>query len=181
VNYVLVFDAGARGYSTWTFAALGLPLVAVGIGLVKYREALAKRLTGHVSPRVARGFTYFFLGFTLLWTALVLTTTRSESNTLRDALRSGSAPVVEGRVEGFVPMPYTGHALERFTVCGVPFSYSDYEVTEGFHRTSSHGGPLREGSWVRITHVGNLIARLEIARDDPGTSAPCRRTSPQSR
>lgn len=175
MNYVLVFDAGARGYSTWTFAAAGLPLVAIGIGLVRYREALAKRLTGHVSPRVARALGYSFLGFALLWTGLVFTATRSESKTLRDALQNGSAEVVEGRVEGFVPMPYTGHARERFTVCGVPFSYSDYEVTEGFNRTSSHGGPLREGSWVRITHVGNLIGRLEIAQADPGANAACRR------
>ncbi len=175
MNYVLVFDAGARGYSTWTFAAMGLPLVAIGIGLVMYRDALAKRLAGTVSAGVARGFAYFFLGFALLWTTLVFAATRGESRTVRDALQNGSARVVEGRVEGFVPMPYTGHALERFTVCGVPFSYSDYEVTEGFNRTSSHGGPMREGLWVRITHVGNLIARLEIAKDDPGANAPCRR------
>jgi len=181
MNYVLVFDAAARGYSTWTFAAAGLLFVAVGIGLVRYRNALAERLTGHVPPRVARGLAYCFLGFAVLWTAIVFAATHRESRTVQDALRNGNAPVVEGRVEGFTPMPYTGHALEHFTVCGVPFSYSDYEVTEGFNRTSSHGGPLREGLWVRIAYVGNLIARLEIAKDDPGTSAACRRSGPQSR
>jgi hypothetical protein len=74
-------------------------------------------------------------------------------------------------------MPYAGHANEHFTVCGVPFSYSDYVVTEGFNRTSSHGGPMREGLWVRITYVGDIIARLEIAKDDPGANAVCRRSS----
>jgi len=176
MNYVVVFDAAARGYSTWPFAAAGLPFVVIGIVLVKYREALAWRLTGRAPPPVAAVFGYFFLGFSLLWTIVAFTATARESMRVRDALRHGRADVVEGRVEGFQPMPYAGHANEHFTVCGVPFAYSDYVVTEGFNRTSSHGGPVREGLWVRITYVGGVIARLELAKNDPGDRAECRRS-----
>lgn len=176
MNYVVVFDAAARGYSTWPFAAAGLPFVVIGIVLVKYRDALARRLTGRAPPKIAAVFAYFFLGFSLFWTLVVFTVTGRESARVRDALRHGRAEIVEGRVQGFKPMPYAGHADEHFTVCGVPFSYSDYVVTEGFNRSSSHGGPVREGLWVRITYVGDLIARLEIAKDDPGGSAECRRS-----
>ncbi len=176
MDYVVVFDAAQRGYSTWPFAAAGLPLVVIGIVLVKYRDALSMRLTGRPAPKLGVVFAYFYLVFSLLWTIIAFTATGRESRAVRDAMQHGRASVVEGRVEGFVPMPYAGHASEHLTVCGVPFSYSDYVVTEGFHRTSSHGGPLREGLWVRITYVGELIARLELAKDDPGPSATCRRS-----
>ena len=83
---------------------------------------------------------------------------------MRQALQSGQAQVVEGVVTDFVPMPYEGHADERFAVDGHYFSYSDYVVTAGFNHTSSHGGPIRSGINVRVTFVGNVIVRLEVGR-----------------
>ncbi|MGH9970245.1 MAG: hypothetical protein ACREBG_20950 [Pyrinomonadaceae bacterium] len=61
-------------------------------------------------------------------------------------------------------MPFEGHADETFVVDGHRFSYSDYDETKGFNRTQSHGGPMREGLQVRITHVDGSIVKLEIAR-----------------
>jgi len=61
-------------------------------------------------------------------------------------------------------MPYSGHAMESFTVSGVPFSYSDYIPKAGFNQTSSHGGPIHEGLPVRIWYVGNEIVKLEIKK-----------------
>jgi len=43
-------------------------------------------------------------------------------------------------------MPYEGHTMEHFSVCGLPFAYSDYMVTAVFNHTSSHGGPIRAGA-----------------------------------
>lgn len=63
----------------------------------------------------------------------------------------------------FVPMPYTGHSLESFVVGGRKFSYSDYVLTPGFRHTTSHGGPIREGLYVRIAYLGNLILQLDVA------------------
>jgi hypothetical protein len=71
---------------------------------------------------------------------------------------------VEGAVTNFVPMPYNGHADESFTVNGVSFSYTDYSFVPGFHNTASHGGPIREGLYVHIWHIGNEITKLEIRR-----------------
>ena len=61
-------------------------------------------------------------------------------------------------------MPYAGHSDESFVVGGRRFSYSDFVVTSGFHNAASHGGPIREGLYVRVTYLGNLILRLEIAQ-----------------
>jgi hypothetical protein len=71
--------------------------------------------------------------------------------------------------------------MEHFTVCGVPFSYSDYVVTAGFNHASSHGGPMREGLWVRIAYSGNDIGRLEVTMDDPGGKAECHRAAAAER
>jgi len=72
--------------------------------------------------------------------------------------------VVEGTVSRFVPMPVTGHAMERFCVHDTCFEYSDFVITSGFNNTSSHGGPIREGLPVRVTFVGNKIVKLEITK-----------------
>jgi hypothetical protein len=83
---------------------------------------------------------------------------------LRQALKSGDFKVVEGMVVDFVPMPYSGHAKERFSVNGRLYEYSDFAVSAGFNNTQSQGGPIREGLIVRIADVRGKIARLEIAR-----------------
>jgi hypothetical protein len=74
---------------------------------------------------------------------------------------------VEGTVTNFVPMPYYGHAEESFTVSGVPFHYAGeyYDLTPGFHHTASHGGPIKDGIYVRIWYIGNEITKLEIRQE----------------
>lgn len=91
---------------------------------------------------------------------------------LRVALKHGWYQVAEGPVENFVPMPYQGHAVEHFTVGGIRFAYSTYEVTNCFNHTASHGGPVRAGLHVRISYVGghpglgsNCILRLETVQE----------------
>lgn len=81
-----------------------------------------------------------------------------------------ASPVVEGPVTNFRPMLLTGHGYESFDVDGVGFSYSDFHSTPFFNQTASHGGPVREGLYVRIHYVyseiGNepMILRLEVRR-----------------
>ncbi len=80
-------------------------------------------------------------------------------------LRTGEFAVVEGTVEDFVPMPAAGHANESFSVDDVRFSYSDYNLSTGaFNNTASHGGPIREGLRVRVSHHEGRILELEICR-----------------
>jgi hypothetical protein len=78
------------------------------------------------------------------------------------ALRDGRVSIIEGRVADFVPMPYGGHSEEQFTVSGLRFSYSDYILVPCFNNTSSHGGPIREGLWVRLSYRGNCILKIEV-------------------
>lgn len=84
-----------------------------------------------------------------------------------NALSEKTYSIVEGITEKFDPMPYTGHKNESFEVKGILFEYTDYEATDGFKNTCSHGGPIcRNGQKVRITYTknygGNRILKLEI-------------------
>jgi hypothetical protein len=176
MNYELIFDAGEAGYTTWPFAVVGVLFVVIGVLVVRHRRSLPTRFHRGMSPQGVSVFAYAFLGFALVWTTGAFATTCFDYVSLRSAIRGGQAEVVEGRVDNFSPMPFSGHAMEHFTVCGVPFSYSDYVVTAGFNQTRSHGGPIREGLWVRIAYSGNDIGRLEVATDDPGEAAQCHRS-----
>ena len=165
MHYQLAFDIAKSGYEGWSSTVFGFLGVVIGAFLVRYRRKL--------KFRGASVFAYTYLVFSVLWTITVSIGTAHDYSTLRDALSQGRAQLVEGRVEEFKPMPFNGHAKEHFSVCGVPFSYSDYEITGAFNRTSSHGGPIRAGRWVRIAYVGDRIARLEVATEDPGEQAKC--------
>ena len=85
-----------------------------------------------------------------------------EDSTAIAALYDGPHQIVEGLVSDFEPMPYEGHKDECFSVQQQSFCYSDYSTTLGFHRSASHGGPIREGLPVRITYHDGMILRLQI-------------------
>jgi len=159
-DYITVFDLAQAGYRQWPYAAFGLIFVGIGVVLVRYRRRLPRGPKWF--PDV---FPYGFLGYSVLWTAIAFATTYAQYHHLRRVMSEGRAAIVEGPVENFVPMPYTGHgARESFTVGGARFQYSDYHITAGFNNTSSHGGPVRAGRLVRIAHVGGDIVRLEVHR-----------------
>lgn len=162
MNYRVVFDIASAGYKSWFFPAFGLLFIAVGIVLVLARKNLPGRWAKR--PRLSAVFSFFFLGFAVLWTLASFGATYSDYSALKEAERSGNVQRVEGRVSNFQPMPPSGHAMEHFCVNADCFSYSDYVITGGFNNTSSHGGPIREGLPVRVTFVGNSIIKLEVAQ-----------------
>jgi hypothetical protein len=160
MNYQVVFDVAESGYKGWTFPALGMIFVVIGLFVVVFRNRLPTR-----GPKwAARTFPFVFLGVAVLWVAATLSSTYGEYLRFRGALREQTAAVVEGKVERFAPMAQSGHALESFCVKDACFRYSDYLVTSAFNKPSSKGGPISEGLQVRVTYLGNAILRLEVAR-----------------
>jgi len=160
MQYEVVFDISQAGFRCWWFLAPGVVFVFVGCGLVYFRHRLPVR-----GPRWCRRvFPIGFLGFAILWTVTAFGSTYLEYVQLRRALASGTASVIEGRVEGFDPMPYTGHKDESFVVAGKRFQYSDFEATSAFNNSKSHGGPIDDGLQVRLWYVGNRIVKVAVAR-----------------
>lgn len=141
MNYGLIFDVAASGYRNWALPAFGLIFVAVGTFLVKNRTILPYMFPGQTVPKDGIRLGVFFLICSVLWIGITFGGTWRDYSALRNALKEGNVDVIEGRVENFVSIP---HKTERFSVCGVAFSYSNYGVVAGFNNTNSFGGPLRE-------------------------------------
>lgn len=80
----------------------------------------------------------------------------------RRVLEKGTVSEVSGIVEDFDPMPYEGHKSESFSVKGIHFEYSDFEIGYGFNQSKSHGGPIDEGKYVRIQYYKGRILRLWV-------------------
>ncbi len=67
---------------------------------------------------------------------------------------SGDYKIVEGYVENFVPCPFSGHAMETFSINGVEFSYADHVIQLGYRKTYHHGGYIRgNGQHLKIGYV----------------------------
>lgn len=160
MQYKTVFDVVEAGYRYWPFPAVFVGLIV----LIICELLLRKILPGWRLSGFRRWMLYLGLGLCSLWSFQTFDNTYSDYIELRDALQKRETVVIEGKVENFIPMPEAGHSNESFTVAGRKFEYSDYEITAGFNKTKSHGGPIRSGMYVRINALGNRIARLEVAQ-----------------
>ncbi len=158
MTYTTVFDLGEVGYRAWWFPTFGLVFVVIGVLLAWFRR---RHPPAGGSTGLQMVVPLLLVGFSLLWTFGTFMQTYGEYWRLSRALRSGNVQVVEGRVSGFVPMPFEGHSSERFCVNGACFVYSDFVVTPGFNNTASHGGPIRLNLPVRVTYAHGVIVRLE--------------------
>ena len=165
MTYHVVFDI-SRSWPAIGFPMMGLLFVGVAVLALINGGRLPGATNEQTEPRP--GFFVFMLIFAVLWTGAASWGVFGNYFRARNAYLNGDYTVVEGRVEHFVPMPYAGHAYERFEVEGILFEYSDFEVSPGFNNTSSHGGPIREGLPVRIaytlTRPNRTILKLEVGK-----------------
>jgi len=161
-DFTTVYDAASAGYRYWWFPTTGLIFVAIGLILPKLFNA---GLFPDYQKRMFAGwFPALWVGFSIFWTITAFLVTLGAYWSGRETLLTGKAQYVEGVVQDFVPMPYQGHAVESFDVNGVSFHYSDFIVGGGFNNTSSHGGPIRAGMFVRIWYSGNDILKLQVPK-----------------
>ena len=163
MDYQVAYDIQEVMYPGWWIFGVGIFFLSVGLGVIFFGDS--KLLNSIIERSTKQRLVMPFLSciFGALWIGTGVINYSNFAN-LRAAARDGSTEIVEGKVEQFVPMPYTGHAQETFLVNGSYFAYSDYDLTKGFNRTQSHGGPIKEGLHVRITHVDGSIVKLEIAK-----------------
>jgi hypothetical protein len=166
-SYRVVFDLASTGVAWWPVV-----IIAVIVGAVVFD--FSKQITARASDRSTDGPTGFpvpniaiaVMAAAVVFIAAVVYIVYAKELRLIAEERT-SAAKVEGVVLHFVPMPYTGHAMERFCVSTTCFAYSDYVITGGFNNTRSHGGPIHEGLRVRIKHVDDVIVRLEVESSQP--------------
>lgn len=155
--YITVFDISQQSVDWW-FPAAGFLFLVIGIVFVKF----ISKLEGHRNAKLVGWFMIVFASF---WTLIAAVSMYSSHTDFLGAYKAAQYSVIEGTVEDFHPMPYSGHAEECFRVENERFCYSDYVIDPGFRQTASHGGPIREGLPVRITYYQGRILRLEIRAD----------------
>jgi hypothetical protein len=89
-----------------------------------------------------------------LFSSILIASEISMYSKVVGAYERGDYQIVEGYVENFDPMPSNGHSKESFEINGVYFSYSDYEVRQGYHNAKSHGGVISgDGQYLKIGYV----------------------------
>ncbi len=149
-------------YSIFLFSAFGFGIVH----LIKI-----KFTNFSLHRQLLLFFGYSVGGIALIIAIVFLVKTPSilkSEKEFKEIINNKTYLTVEGHVENFNPPDSISH-FESFSVKGVEFSYSDFLIINGFHRTSANGGPIKkDGQLVRIGYINsggdNLIVKLEIAR-----------------
>lgn len=78
----------------------------------------------------------------------------NEPKVFEARLKNGEVCEVTGYVEKLHTMPYEGKDYDHFEINGVYFEYSDYEFTNGYNKTASHGGVITEnGQFLKIKYI----------------------------
>ena len=156
MRFDTVFDVTQQGAGDAKWLLIALPVVAAAVVLT----ALNKRIKSIIPAVIA----WILCASVLLWSVATGFNLIVASGRLKAELKKNHCEVTEGLITDIEPMPYEGHQYEKIHLAGKLFYYSDYIKSPGFHQSISHGGPLRVGQYVRIHHVGNDIARIEIGR-----------------
>ncbi len=160
-SWLTIFDVAAEPFR-WGNAGEGLAALAlVALGASASVALQRRRVRGGTAVlALAAGVAVFFAVRTL--------DHRREHAACLEAVRDGSARVLEGVVTDFHPLTsvWQRPALESFSVDGVTFRYPLLAQGCGFHRTEIEGGPIRDGMKVRLLEWHGQILRLEVDAGD---------------
>ena len=101
-------------------------------------------------------FGIIFASFGGLVSVLLISIMLGEYYNTKSVYDKKQYQIIEGKVENYHPMPEGGHDTERFTVNGVEFEFSDFDVSDyGYNNAASHGGAIRQGLKVKIDYFNN--------------------------
>lgn len=156
----------------WHWLVIPALLIASAIIAIhfmkKVREAKESGQTKDVvGSCIAMAIGLSGVSFLLFVTAILIPAKIGEHHATIGAFEKGEYEIVEGYVEDFHPMPYTGHDNETFRIDDVAFSYSDYDDCFGYNKSRSHGGVITgNGQHLKIGYTqygsyGNIIVYIE--------------------
>jgi hypothetical protein len=163
MDYKTVFEITNKGFDLILLLPVLFILIGLSISLFNIKYNKSKSPT----KKFTIIFGFIFSGFALLMSLAIIPNKLSTWYKTNKIFENKEYQVVEGVIENFHPMPEGGHDIESFTVNGVKFAYSDYELIYGFNNAASHGGPLKEnGQQVRLSYITikgeNRILKIEL-------------------
>lgn len=152
------YDLSREGTNLGWFFGIGLTVLILSVVIWFYLMVIGKSL----AQKVRIGLVILI---SFVWTMVIWIGSYRHYLDAKEALSKNALPEVSGIVEDFDPMPVEGHKNESFTVSGVHFEYSDFEIGFGFNQSRSHGGPIDKGKYVRIQYYEGRILRLWVKEE----------------
>ncbi len=165
----LVYDFAGR-LPRFGFILIPLLFVAVGIGIYIYNKKFvdgnATSTFGINKRKYGMVFGVIFATIAVIISIILIPSMFGEYIKTKNIYNNKQYQIVAGTVENYHPMPSGGHDSEKFTVSGVEFEFSDFDVSDyGYNNAASHGGVIRQGLNVRIGYFNNgdknVILKLE--------------------
>ncbi len=160
-QFSTIYDFYDVGFAWQPFVTGIVFLIIIG-GLYYKRENI---MTAR-APGTRVMLCAFYLIADLTWMGVCVWKTMAEYKTVTAAIDKGTIKTSEGRVTDFVPLFQMGSVWETFCIPDACFHYSDIVPTAGYHDAVRNGGLLHDGAYVRITYAGNVIARLELLKEE---------------
>ena len=164
MGYEVLYDFANEALPIKPMIFMPLLFVFIGVGIIMYHIKQKdmnkmKRTYGIIFGSIAGSFA-------LVVSILVIPSHFIDYYKTKDIYYNKEYKVIEGTLNNFDPMPYTGHKTESFSINQVCFEYSDYDLSYyGFRNTKSHGGPVDEGKRFRISYFNNgkrnIILKIE--------------------
>jgi len=141
-TYDVVFNILAQPYQPpWLFITIS----AIAIAAFAYFELRKPDRGVHiVVVSVLTGVILF-----MLWEHW------NDHRALTQAMITGDVLEIEGQTANFRRDNWPGSAPQTFSVDGVPFYISRWELSAGFRKTTSAGGPDLSDEYVGIHYVGH--------------------------
>jgi len=164
-NCESLYDLKAAGFPFWWWPAGGLAAIAVSFVLSK---VLPDTFSPVILPRIFYRVNFWFICLVISYFCFYL----PGGALLRylyvaGQVGRGAISQVRGPITGYHPY-YPGLGIpprQRFSVCGVAFSFDPDSFEAGFRGTIGEGGGLRDGANVEISYVGSTVVRIQICPD----------------
>lgn len=166
MNWTIVYDFGNESLRTgWMLIPISFVLIGYGLAFFNIKSNKSKNKKGTYNTT----FGVIFGTFALLFGAVTIPYNLSTYYETKNTYKLKKYTVIEGVVENFIPMPFTGHQYEKFTLNKVNFNYSDFDESYyGFNNTKSHGGPIDASKNIRLSYFAkndkNIILKIEVLK-----------------
>lgn len=161
MEYEVAFEIERNGLGVLWYPLVGLLCAGGVFAFTEYFN----RYVAVGATRFIPSFRIAIIGFILLWTIGAFLVVGPSQSKLRQSYEEGRFEVVEGVVENFNSNPRgrNDNEMESFSVNDHFFEYNYFEPSPSFNHTAYHGGPVKEGMQVKVTYIGDVIVKLEVA------------------
>jgi hypothetical protein len=165
MDWITVYDFGNESLRIgWMFIPISIVIIGYGMSIMIFLNPSHRRRNIFIMV-----FGISFGTFGLVTGAVTIPHNISTYYETKIIYENKKYKVIEGIVENFHPMPYSGHTNESFTLNGIRFSYSDFDESYyGFNNTESHGGPINQNKKVRLSYfesgTKNIILKIEVPK-----------------